>query len=131
MEEGKLKMDHLVFGLLFGITFSCLLLYFLRLPDETAFTLALFNFLFASLIFPLNGRLTKKIFMLFIGNIIGLIWNHLFYLFAYTAANSFGNLFSIPYIILSPFINLVWIVAFWAISLTWLTPSKREVGNVT
>ena len=126
-----MKMDHLVFGLLFGITFSCLLLYFLRLPGETVFTLALFNFLFASLIFPLNGRLTKKIFMLFIGNIIGLIWNHLFYLFAYTAANSFGNLFSIPYIILSPFINLVWIVAFWAISLTWLTPSKREVGNVT
>jgi hypothetical protein len=126
MEEGKLKIDHLIFGLFVGTTFSCLLLYFLRLPDETAFTLALFNFLFASLIFPLNGTLTKKIFMLFMGNIVGLVWNHLFYLFAYTAASSFGNLFSIPYIILSPFLKLVWIVAFWAISLTMLAPSKRR-----
>jgi hypothetical protein len=131
MGEGKLKMDHLIFGLLAGTTFSCLLWYFLRLPDENAFTLALFNFLFASLIFPLNGTLTKKISMLVIGNIIGLIWNYLFYLFAYTAANSFGNLFSIPYIILGPFINLVWIVAFWAMSLTWLTPSKRKVDGAT
>jgi hypothetical protein len=126
MEKGELKMNHLIFGLLIGTTFSFLLLYFLRLPDETIFTLVLFNFLFASLIFPLNGRLVKKIFMLFMGNIVGLVWNNLFYLFAYTAANSFGNLFSIPYIILSPFINLVWIVTFWAISLTMLAPSKKR-----
>jgi hypothetical protein len=64
--------------------------------------------------------------MLVVGNIIGLIWNYLFYLFANAAADSFGNLFSIPYIILSPFINLVWIVTFWAVSLTMLAPSKMR-----
>lgn len=127
MEKGELKMNHLIFGLLIGTTFSFLPLYFLKLPDEAFFKLALFNILFASLIFPLNGTLTKKIFILVIGNIIGLVWNYLFYLFAYAAANSLGNLFSIPYMILSPFMNLVWIVTFWAVSLTFLAPSKRRV----
>jgi hypothetical protein len=127
MEKGELKMNHLIFGLLIGTIFSFLPLYFLELPDEAFFTLALFNILFASLIFPLNGTLTKKIFILVIGNIIGLVWNYLFYLFAYSAANSLGSLFSIPYIILSPFINLVWIVTFWAMSLTFLAPSERRV----
>jgi hypothetical protein len=127
MEKGELKMNHLIFGLLIGTIFSFLPLYFLELPDEAFFTLALFNILFASLIFPLNGTLTKKIFILVIGNIIGLVWNYLFCLFAYSAANSLGSLFSIPYIILSPFINLVWIVTFWAMSLTFLAPSERRV----
>jgi hypothetical protein len=127
MEKGELKINHLIFGLLIGTTFSLFPLYFLKLPNEAFFTLALFNILFASLIFPLNGTLTKKIFILLMGNIVGLIWNYLFYVFAYTAANSLGNLFSIPYIILSPFINLVWIVTFWAMSLTFLAPSKKRV----
>jgi hypothetical protein len=125
MENGELKMNHLIFGLLMGTAFSFLPL-LLRLPDETILTIVLFNFLFVSLLFPLNGMLKKKMFMLVIGNIIGLIWNYLFYLFAYTAAGSFGNFFSIPYMILSPFINLVWIVAFWAMSLTMLASSKRR-----
>ncbi|MGQ9531074.1 MAG: hypothetical protein ACUVQX_02315 [Candidatus Bathycorpusculaceae bacterium] len=131
MEKYKLKINHLIFGLLAGIPLSCLLLYFLELPDETAFTIALFNFLFVSLIFPLNGTLIKKIFMLVIGNIVGLIWNYLFYLFAYAAADAFGSIFSIPYIILSPFVKLVWIVSFWAMSLTILAPSKGKVEGET
>jgi hypothetical protein len=127
MEKGEVKMNHLIFGLLIATTFSFLPPYFLKLPNETFFTLVFFNFLFTSLIFPLNGAFAKKIFILVTGNIVGLAWNYLFYLFSYTAVDFLGNLFSIPYIILSPFINLVWIVSFWAMSLTFLASSKRRV----
>lgn len=127
MEKSEWKKGHLIFGLLIGTAFSFLPLYFLQLPLEPLVMLMLFNFLFVPLIFPLNGTLIKKVFILIIGNIMGLVWNYLFYLFAYTAANSLGSLFSIPYIILSPFLNLVWIVSFWAMSLTSLTPSKEKL----
>lgn len=127
MEKGEWKIGHLIFGLLIGTAFSFLFLYFLKLPSETLVTLVLFNFLFSSLIFPLDGAITKKVFIHVIGNVMGLVWNYLFYLFAYAAADTLGNLFSIPYIILSPFLNLVWVVSFWAVSLTWLAPSKEKL----
>jgi hypothetical protein len=107
---------------------SFFFLAFVFFPSEPSVMLMLYNFLFASLIFPLNGALTKKVFILAIGNIVGICWNYLFYLFAYAAANSpLGYLFSIPYIILSPFLNLVWVVSFWAVSLTLLAPSKERL----
>lgn len=126
MEKSGWRIDHLIFGLLIGTAFSSLPLYFLHIPLEPLVTLMLFNFLFSSLIFPLNGALPKKVFILVIGDVMGLVWNYLFYLFAYTAADTLGNLFSIPYIILSPFLNLVWVVSFWAVILTWLTTSKEK-----
>jgi hypothetical protein len=64
------------------------------------------------------------VFMLLVGNVVGLVWNYLFCLFASTAADNLGSIFNIFYIILSPFINLVWIVSFWSISLTVLTNPK-------
>ena len=64
--------------------------------------------------------------MLLIGNIIGLFWNYLFSLFAYTVAYYLGESFNILYIILSPLVNLIWIVSFWSISLTVLANSKDK-----
>jgi hypothetical protein len=64
--------------------------------------------------------------MLLAGNIIGLLWNYLFSMFVATVANYFGEFFNTVYIILNPFVNLVWIVSFWSISLTVLANSKTE-----
>jgi len=47
-------------------------------------------------------------------------------LFAYTLAYYLGESFNTLYIILSPFINLIWIVSFWSITLTALTNSKKQ-----
>jgi hypothetical protein len=43
-----------------------------------------------------------------------------------TVANYFGEFFNTVYIILNPFVNLIWIVSFWSISLTVLANSKKE-----
>jgi hypothetical protein len=88
--------------------------------------LLIFNFLFVSLIFPLDGTLTRKLSMLFAGNAIGLLWNYVFSLFVASVATYFGEFFNTLYIILNPFVNLIWIVSFWSISLTALVNSKKE-----
>lgn len=93
--------------------------------------LLVFNLLFASLTFPLplEGTLTRKISLLFIGNVIGLFWNYLFYLFAFSGVNLFGDFFTGLCLILSPFANLMWIVSFWSLSLTVLADSEsRTLG---
>jgi hypothetical protein len=64
--------------------------------------------------------------MLLAGNIIGLLWNYLFSMLVATVANYFGKFFDTVYIILNPFVNLIWIVSFWSISLTVLANSKTE-----
>jgi hypothetical protein len=64
--------------------------------------------------------------MLLAGNIIGLLWNYLFSMLVATVANYFGEFFDTVYIILNPFVNLIWIVSFWSISLTVLVNSKKE-----
>ena len=128
MKENRLRIDHLIFGLSTSVIFSCLFFHFSLFSNETAFMLTLFNFLFASFIFPLNGSLTRKVFMLLVGNVVGLVWNYLFCLFASNAADNLGSIFNIFYIVLSPFVNLVWIVSFWSISLTVLANQKpREI----
>jgi hypothetical protein len=86
----------------------------------------MFNFFFVSLTFPLNGTLQRKIGMLLIGNVICLFWTHLFSLFAATVCSRFGGLYNALFIILNPFLNLVWIVSFWSLSLTVLTNSKKR-----
>jgi hypothetical protein len=126
MEENGLRISHLLFGFLIIAVISYLLLFSSVFNSESVYMLVIFNFLFVSLTFPLDGTLTRKISMLLIGNVVGLFWNYLFSLFAYTVAYYVGGFFSTLYIILSPFVNLVWIVSFWSISLTALANSKDE-----
>lgn len=124
MKGNEIRIDHLTFGLFTGTILSCLPLYFSQFRMEGALTLVLFNFLFASLIFPLNGSLTRKVFMLFVGNVAGFVWNYLFCLFAFDAADNLTCVFNVFCIFLGPFINLVWIVSFWSMSLTALANRK-------
>jgi len=126
MKENEWRIDHLLFGFSIGAIASYMLLSFSFVSNESVYMLIIFNFLFVSLTFPLDGTLTRKIFMLLIGNIIGLFWNYLFSLFAYTVAYYLGESFNTLYIILSPFVNLIWIVSFWSLSLTAVANSKDK-----
>ena len=126
MKENEWKVNHLIFGFSVGAIASYMLLSSSFVSSESVYMLIIFNFLFVSLTFPLDGTLTRKLSMLLIGNIIGLFWNYLFSLFAYTVAYYLGDFFNTVYIILSPFVNFIWIVSFWSISLTALANSKDK-----
>ncbi len=125
MKKNTSRLDHLIFGISAGAIASCLLFYFANINSESTVVLTVFNFLFVSLIFPLTGTLKRKLCMLAVGNFIGLVWNHIFFLFVTVAVSNFGDLFEVLYLILNPFLNLIWIVSFWSLSLTFLNTSKR------
>jgi hypothetical protein len=126
MKEGESKFNYLIFGFSAVGIASCVFLSLLFINEESTIMLIVFNLLFASLTFPLNGTLIRKAYLLLMGNIIGLFWNYLFSLFAYTVAHHLGESFNVLYMILSPFVNLVWIVSFWSISLTALASSENR-----
>jgi hypothetical protein len=129
MKTSGLRVDHLVFGSFAGAIASYALLSSHWISDESAFMLIIFNFVFVSLTFPLNGTLRRKLCMLLLGNVVGLVWNYVFSLFAVTTTSYFGELFEALYLIFNPFFNLVWIVSFWSLSLTVLAGSEnRRVG---
>ncbi|MEM3640907.1 MAG: hypothetical protein QXH37_03155 [Candidatus Bathyarchaeia archaeon] len=105
----------------------CLLLSFLLIHEGATAMLLIFNLLFASLIFPLKGTLKRKLCLMFMGNFIGLLWNYLFYLLTYIGVYQFGEVFKALCIILSPFLNMIWIVSFWSISLANLSNAKEKM----
>jgi hypothetical protein len=74
--------------------------------------LIIFNLLFFTLIFQLNGSLPKKFFVLTLGNIIGFFWNLIFYYFSIAGYDSFGKPFNVFYTLVYPFLNLMWIVPY-------------------
>lgn len=67
----------------------------------------------------LNGEFNKKLGLLLLGNVTGLVWNYLFHVFSVNALASFDN-FSVVYTIVYPFLNSLWVISFWSISLTFL-----------
>jgi len=88
--------------------------------------LLFFNALFVFLIFPLNGPLFYKIFLVAGGNMIGLLWE---YFLAFLAANTcyyFGDGFGGLYFLVSPFLALVWIVSIWALGLSILASKTKN-----
>jgi hypothetical protein len=100
---------------------------------ESIIILLLFNLLFVSIIFQLNGQLRLKISLLALGNIIGLLWNIIFKFFVTNCqpfiTQTLGqNISTVGYVILFPFLNFLWVVSFWSLSLTFFI--KNEVPNV-
>ncbi len=132
MKNTKFRSNYIVSGFFLEAIALCIILSFRYISVESTAMLAIFNFLFASLIFQLNGTLRKKLCVLALGNIVGLFWNYIFFLFAVTAINSFGKNFDAFYIVLNPLLNLTWIVSFWSISLTFLAnpQTKRQGQNL-
>jgi hypothetical protein len=123
-DNNALKIRYLGSGIFAGAIITYTILSFSYISNESALMLMIFNFLFISLVFPLKGKLVKKMMLLFVGNIVGLLWNNIFSLFAYTAVHCFGEVFNIWYAILNPLLNLVWIVSFWSMSLSFLASSR-------
>jgi hypothetical protein len=103
----------------------CLIASFRLINLQSTVTLLIFNILFVSLIFQLNGSVLKKIFMLTAGNIVGLFLNLIFYYFSLAGYDYFGVVFNAFYTLIYPILNLMWIVPFWSLSLGFL-PKEQE-----
>src|SRR3989304_5218987 len=108
---------YLVFGVFLEVVALCLLFSFRFISVGSTIMLLVFNFLFVSLIFQLNGTMNRKFVLLALGNIIGLFWNFIFSLFSAAGIAYFGSVFSVFYSVVFPFLNLMWIVSFWSLSL--------------
>ena len=106
----------------------CLLASFRFVSLESTITLVVFNFFFASIIFLLNGSVNRKLGMLSIGNVIGLLWNMIFHYFSLVGTFYFGNGFEAFYTITFPLLNLMWVVPFWSVSMGFL-PKSQNVGE--
>jgi len=125
LKENMSRIRHSILGFLAGVIATyIIILSFYCVNNEAALMLMVFDFLFVSLVFPLDGTFEKKIALLLIGNVIGLLWNSVFSSFAYVAACYFGEFLNILYILLNPLLNLIWVVSFWSISLSVLASSK-------
>jgi hypothetical protein len=128
MGEGGLRISHLIVGFSAAALVSCVLLTFFDLLRQSVFMLAIFNLLFAFTVFPLRGSLTRKILLLSLGNVTGALWSYLFSSFAILITYYIGDVFNVIYMILYPFVNLMWIVSFWSVSLTFIA-AKEKVGD--
>ena len=124
LKKSELMTKHLCLGFLMAAVITYTILYFSPVSSASTLMLVIFNFLFVSLVFPLRGKLGKKMMLLLAGNMVGLLWNTIFSMFAYAAVHFIGEVFNVFYMILNPLLNLVWIVSFWSISLSFLVSSR-------
>lgn len=84
---------------------------------QSTVTLLIFTAFFSSVTFLLNGTSTKKLLLLALGNATGLLWNFAFDTFTNLAVTNFGNFFETFYLVSYPFVNALWVVSFWSLSL--------------
>jgi hypothetical protein len=120
----------LSFSLLQAIVL-CLIVSFRYVNLESTITLLIFNFLFASLIFQLNGTFNRKLGILAIGNGVGLCWNFVFYSFSLAGTLYFGKVFEGVYTVVYPLLNIMWVVPFWSLSLGFLPKCRTRAERVT
>lgn len=71
----KFRSTHIVTALFLEVIALCLIASLRFINIESTIALLIFNLLFLSLTFQLNGSLSRKMSMLALGNIIGLAWN--------------------------------------------------------
>jgi len=114
----KKKIITSLFSLLFlTVTALCVITSFCFINIEAAVILLLFNFLFICFTFELNGTLNRKLGMLALGNVVGLFWNTILFFFAVAGSAYFGETFNVFYAVFRPFLNFMWIISFWSLSL--------------
>jgi hypothetical protein len=126
----KFKLSHLVLGFFVETIVLCFLLSIRFINIESTATLLIFNLLFLSLTFHLSGALHMKLGMLALGNITGLFWNFVLYHFATAGVAFFGEPFNVFYAVSYPFLNFMWIVTFWSLSLTAFPKLKSAAAEV-
>jgi fructose-1,6-bisphosphatase/inositol monophosphatase family enzyme len=126
MEKGETHvklLQKLATTLLIEITGLSLLATAFHVDFQSTAVLVIFNTLFVSLMFQLNGSFTLKVALLAAGNVLGAAWNYSFHVLILAAVDSLivseANL-KILYSISYPFLNSLWVISFWSLSLTLL-----------
>ena len=126
----KFESSRLVLGLFLEAITLCLITSFRFINIESTVTLLIFNLLFLSITFQLNGSLNRKLGMLALGSIVGLFWNFVLHFFAITGITFFGETFNVFHAVFYPFLNFMWIISFWSLSLAFLPKSKSTREEV-
>jgi hypothetical protein len=106
----------------------CLILSFglLKWPESTV-TIILMNMFFVPLLSQIGGKVSAKACMLIVGNLTALTLNVLLLNFAKSIYDIFGLPTSALLTIVYPILNLMWIVPFWSLTLSFL--SKTSPGK--
>lgn len=126
----KSKRSLLVAGLFLEAIALCVILSFSFINIAATATLLIFNLFFLSLTIHLNVTLDRKIGILALGNIIGLLWNIALHHFAIAGFTFFGETFNVFYAISYPFLNFMWVVSFWSLSLAVFPKPKSTQAEV-
>jgi hypothetical protein len=124
-------INYLIIGLFSIIIALCLLLSYRYLNIQSSITLIIYNLLFITLFFQLNGSLTLKSILLTSCNVLGLFSNYLFQHISETGCMIFGSGFNIFYALIFPLLTLMWIVPFWSLSLSFLPKLPNTQENLT
>ncbi|MEM3565649.1 MAG: hypothetical protein QXK18_02085 [Candidatus Bathyarchaeia archaeon] len=120
-------MKILIFSSMITMAFVLVILYgLIPITWETAQTLFTYNLLFLLILVPLKGSWARKVAIYLLGNILSLIWSILFYLFAHSIVGQSDGIFNALYVILSPLLNALWVIAFWSTSLTFLAEKEER-----
>jgi hypothetical protein len=113
-----------------GTTAIILLIYLSlhHILDEYALiSISIFNFLFTFLLFPLGGPLFRKIYLLVVGNIVGLVWYFIKSSFGAASVFYLGtDALKIITVVIGPIIDLIWVVSVWSLSLSMLASAKKR-----
>lgn len=115
--------SRLMMLLFIEITPLCVLGTYFLIDLQSTVVLLAFNALFISLLLQLKGNLPTKLGLLAAGNLIGMMWNYCFHqLIVYATVSSIvsNTALSIFYIVAYPFLNCLWVVSFWSLSLAAL-----------
>jgi hypothetical protein len=124
-------LSKLSIGLFLTVIFLCLSASFRFVNLQSTVTLIIFNVFFVSLFFQLYGSLSMKVAILSVGNLLGFFWNLFFHDFSLAGYASFGVTFNAFFTILYPILNLMWIVPFWSLSLSFLPkPQSQKTSGV-
>ena len=105
------------------LTPLCVLATYFLIDLQSTVVLLAFNALFISLLLQLKGNLPIKLGLLAAGNLIGMIWNYCFHQLIVYATDSLivsNTALSIFYTVAYPFLNCLWVVSFWSLSLAAL-----------
>lgn len=119
---------HMYVGI--GTATIILLIYFSLhhvLNEPALISITIFNFLFVFLLFPLEGHLFRKVYLLVAGNIVGLVWH--FIKSSFGAASVFylgADTLKIITVVIGPIIDLIWIVSVWSLGLSMLASAKKR-----
>lgn len=118
---GLERISRITLGVfLFELVILCLAASHFLINLETMILLSIFDLLFVSLAFQLNGTLIQKLLLLALGNGLGLFCNFVFISFNIVGEEYFGQISNVFYAFFYPILNVLWIVTFWSLSLTAL-----------